>query len=402
MNSPLSSQERQTGGGRDTDGTTATLDLLIKLARRKRLILGLPIAFAVVAVAITLALPNVYLATAQIMPPQQTQSTATAMLNQLGGLASSAGGWLGIKNPSDLYVGLLSSRTVADNLIQRFDLKKHYDLPTVEKSRRALERNTSFKAGKNGLIFIGVEDRDPKLSALMANAYVEELDKLLGSLAVTEASYRRKFFENALKKSLDAMAVAETKLKAALDAKGLASVEFEGRAIVETVARLRAYITAKEIQLASMKAFVTPDHAEYKRVAEELASMRGKLFKLENGTGDGAKDGNAASDQAGVENIKLLREVKYHQMLQEILAKQYEAARLDESKDIPIVQTVDKAVEPETKSWPARTKMVVGAALAGLLAAVLWSLLAEWVQAARREHAGGKLNELKSALGMRA
>ena len=377
------------------------LDLLIKLARRKFLILGLPFAFAVVAALITLALPNIFLATAQIMPPQQGQSTASAMLNQLGGLANSASGWLGIKNPSDVYVGLLSSRTVADNLIQRFDLKKHYDLPTFEKSRLTLERNTSVKTGKNGLISISVEDWEPKFSAVLANAYIEELDKLLGSLAVTEASYRRIFFEQALKKSVDALAEAEVKLKTALDVKGLASVEIAGQAITETIARLRAYITAKEIQLASMKAFVTPDHPEYKRVAEELASMRSELSRLENGTGVGAKDSDSGDGQAGVANFKLLREVKYHQMLQDILTKQYEAARLDESKNIPIVQVVDKAIEPESKVWPARTRIVVVAAVAGLLAAVVWSLLSAWMQTARREHAGGKFDELKSLLGMR-
>jgi len=400
MNNPLSSEEREIDVKNDADGATF-LDLLILLAKRKRLVLGLPVVFAAVAALITLSLPNIYLATAQILPPQQNQSTAAAMLNQLGGFAGAAGGALGLKNPSDLYVGLLSSRTVADNLIQRLDLKKHYDQQTFDKTRRSLEKNTSIKAGKNGIISIGIEDKDPRFAAALANAYVEELDKLLGTLAITEASHRRIFFERQLKKSNDALAQAEAELKKAFDVKGIISVDTQGRAIVETVAHLRAQIAAKEIQLASMKAFVTPDNQEYKRGARELASMRNELLKLENGTGGDGNDGGSDT-QPGLENIKLLRDVKYHQMLYEMLARQYEAARLDESKDVPILQVLDKAVEPEQKISPARTRIVLIAAIVGLLTAVLWTFWSDWMRSGRRGQAGSKFDELKSLLWMRA
>ncbi len=401
MNNPLSydSQDRSVS---DNAGERTMLDLLIVLARHKKLVLGLPILSGVAAVLITLAMPNVYLATTQILPPQQSQSTAAAMLGQLGSLAGAAGGALGIKNPSDLYVGLLSSRTVADNLIRRLDLKKHYQEEMLGKTRQMLERNTAIKASKNGLISVEIEDGDPKFAAVLANAYVEELDKLVGTLTITEASHRRIFFERQLQKSKNDLAQTEAALKDTLDTKGLISVDSQSRAIAETVARLRAQITAKEIQLASMKAFVTEDNQQYRRTAQELASMRNELAKLENGVGadDARKD--SAKQSGNLDNVKLLRDLKYHQMLYEMLAKQYEAARLDESKDIPVIQVLDKAVEPENKAHPRRARIVISSAVAGLLAAILWSFMSESMQVNRQGSGGRKLKELKSLLGFRA
>ena len=137
---------------------------------------------------ISLLLPNIYTGTTKILPPQQSQSTAAAMLNQLGGLAGIAGPSLGIKNPNDLYIGMLKSRTVADSLIARFELRKLYESKTADDTRRVLEANTRIASGKDGLITIEFDDKDAKFSAQVANAYVDELYKLTGVLAVTEAA----------------------------------------------------------------------------------------------------------------------------------------------------------------------------------------------------------------------
>ena len=347
--------------------------LLIVLAKHKWKIIGLPMAVGLAAVAVSFALPNVYRANTKVLPPQQAQSGAAALLSQLGGVA--AVGAAGIKNPNDLYIGMLRSRTVADNLIKQFDLKRKYDTDSVEKARTTLEENTAIVAGKDGLISIDVEDHDQKFVAKLANSYVDELTKLTRQLAVTEASQRRLFFEKQLELSKDNLASAEMTLKKTLDTRGVISVDSDSRAIVETVGRLRAQISAKEIQLASMQAFVTTNNQEYKRAQEELGSLRSELSKLENGRPELESRSSSTNQQVGLENIKILRDVKYHQMLYEMLSKQYEAARLDEAKDGAVIQVLDRAAEPERKFKPKRAILGILAAALAFFATLAWALI---------------------------
>lgn len=373
------------------------VDFLIILAKNRKLIFWLPLVFAVLACGISLLLPNEYKATTKMLPPQQAQSSTAALLSQFGGMAGAASGIAGIKNPSDLYVGMLKSRTIADRLIEKFDLRKVYEVEWQEKARKTLENNTTITAGKDGLITIDVIDRDKKLTAPLANAYVSELIQLTKVLAVTEAGQRRLFYERELEKSREDLAKAETALKGGLDKRGVISVEMESRAIIETVGRLRAQASAKEIQLNSMKAFVTDNNPEYKRVQQELNSLRSELAKLENGRPVAASD---TDPKKGFENIKLLRDIKYYQALYELLAKQYEMARLDEAKDASIIQVLDPAVEPERKYRPHRAVIVIMATIFGLFAATIWVMIGEFRRRLlASEQRKVQLGELKDCFG---
>ena len=355
------------------------LELVIIVAKRKKLISIITLAAAIVSAVISLSMPNLYKSNVKLLPPQQAQSGAAALLSQLGGVAGMAAGAAGLKNPNDLYVAMLKSRTIADQLIAQFDLKRVYDLEEQEKARKKLENNTVITSGKDGLITIEVEDKNQLLVARLANAYVTELLQLTRVLAVTEASQRRMFFERQLELSKDKLAAAEVTLKGALDSHGVISVDSESRAIVETVARLRAQASAKEIELNSMRAFVTTNNPRFKLVEEELASLRLELSKLENGRSDDA-NGSAKSGekQNGFANIKLLRDLKYHQMLYELLAKQFEAARLDEAKDSSVIQVLDPAIDPEKKFKPLRALIVVISSVFAFLAAIVYVLIAEF------------------------
>lgn len=374
------------------------VDLMIALAKRKRLIFGMPFAAALLAAAVTLTLPDVYKGTTKLVPPQQGQSSAAALLSQLGGMGDLAGAG-GLKTPNDLYIGMLKSRTVADRLIIKFDLKREYGTESAEKARKILEGNTNIVAGKDGLIAIEVKAENKKLVARLANAYVDELRNLMKVLAVTDASQRRVFFEQQLEQAKSNLAAAEAQLKTALDAGGVISVDSDSRAIVETVGRVRAQISAKEIQLSSMRAFVTENNNDYRRVQEELGGLRAELSKLENGRANPAL---GAENKAGLKNIRVLREVKYQQMLYELLAKQYEAARLDEAKNPSLIQVLDAAVEPERKSEPNRSLIVlVAAGVAFLLATTLVFVLDAKQRALRLPAGAAKWAELKRSLRLR-
>lgn len=373
------------------------IDVLIVFARNKKIIAGLPAIVAVVAAAISLTLPNEYRAGTKLLPPQQAQSGAAALLSQIGGMAGVIGGGAGVKSPNDLYIGMLKSRAIADRIIDKFELKKAYETDSSEKARNILEKNTVISAGKDGLISIEVDDKNRRLVAPMANAYVDELFRLTKLLAVTESAQRRKFYEQQLESSKNNLAAAESALKGALESGGVINVDSDSRAIVEMVGRLRAQISANEIKLNAMRAFVTTSNPEFKRVQEELDSSRVELSRLENGRPNAAA--KKAPDAAGLENIRILRDVKYHQMLYELLAKQYEIARLDEAKDPSIIQVLDVAIEPEQKYKPARALIVVLSAMAALFAAIVWAFLVEIKTRTIRSEAGSaQWNHLRQLL----
>lgn len=355
-----------------------TRRLTAVLARRKGLLVGLPLLCAAVGAAATFALPDIYRANVRLLPPQQAQSGTAALLAQLGGAGGAAASLGGLKNPADVYVGMLKSRTIADTLIAKHDLKRVYDTPSQEKARRILAKNTGVTSEKEGFILVSVDDTDPKRAAVLGNAYVAALTELTSKMAVTEATQRRAFFERQLLQTRDNLANAEIALKGALDTQGVISVDSESRAIVETVGRVRAQISAKEIELSSMEAFVTRNNQEYLRVKAELASLREELSKLENGRPGAGRPGNAA--QTGLGNIKILRDVKYHQMLYELLAKQFELARLDEAKDNAVVQVLDAAVEPERPVAPNRLLLTLLALVGGALLALLIILFGHYKQ----------------------
>jgi tyrosine-protein kinase Etk/Wzc len=348
------------------------VDILIFFAKYKRIVLGIPVLVAFITAAISLILPNVYKATVKLLPPQQSQS-AGAILTQLSGAAGLAAGMVGLKNPSDMYVGMLQSRTIADRLIARFNLQKLYDVDYVDQARDSLDKDTDVTAGKDGLITIEVESKDRSLVARLANGYVEELIGLSNTLALTEASQRRVFFERQLQSAKASLAAAEASMKRIIDTKGVVNVDSDSRAVLEMTGRLRARISAKEIELDSMRAFLTDKNPDYLRGEEELRSLKAELGRLENGRDRPAQGANQVEDSRGLENIKVLRDVKYYQMLYELLAKQYEGARLDEAKDSSIIQVVDIAVEPERRYKPKRAVLVLVATFAAFVFSVVFA-----------------------------
>lgn len=381
------------------DDEISLLDLLIVLAKHKKLVLGLPFVVALLAAAFSLRLPNIYTATTKILPPQQSQSAASAMLAQLGGIAVLAGGAAGIKNPNDIHVAVIKSRTVADNLIQRFGLMKRWeiDIKYPSDAYNMLEGVSKIVAEKNGTITIAVDDQDPKAAADLANAYVDELVKFTSMLAVTETSQRRLFFEQQFALSKDNLANAESAARQALQTGGLVKVDDQGRAMVEVTARLRGQITVKEVQISAMRTFAADRNPELQLAQQELASLKRELAKIE-GTGNTKLTTNSPSGQ-GSDSLRLLRDVKYQETIFELLARQYEMAKIDEAKDSSVIQVLDKAIEPDRKSKPKRSLIVLISTLAALFLGILWAFVREGLARAKADpQQASRLLDLKHYL----
>ena len=356
-------------------------DLLLAIARHKDAILCAGTAAGLLALIISLMIPGVYTATVRILPPQQTQSMAAAMLGQLGPLANLAGHDLGLKNPNDIYAAMLESRSVADALIRRFDLSRHYRSRSVGAAREELAKRTAVLNGKDGIISVSCEDEDSRRAADLSNAYVDELTRLSRTLAMNEAAQRRLFYESQLQLAKQQLSDAETALQATQESTGLIEPGEQAKAIIDSVAALRAQIAAKEVRLKAMSAFATKENPEYVRTQGEIAGLRSELSQLETGSGTRRKgDVQVATEkvpEAGMEYVRGYREVKYHEMLLELIAKQYEIARMDEGRDVAVIQVLDPAIPPEKKSRPDRASIVLGSSAIVLLIAMLVAIVAE-------------------------
>jgi uncharacterized protein involved in exopolysaccharide biosynthesis len=314
------------------------LDILQTLADNARLLVYGPLIVGLVALGVSFLLKPSYVAKTTFMTPQQQQGTAAAALEQLSALTGAAGkkggAGAGTNSSSELYLGLLKSRTIADKLIDRFSIMQAPGVETREDARDILEKISGVAAGRDGLITVGVVSRVPGLSAALANAYIEELKLLTSRLAVTEAQQRRQFLEKEVAKVKQNLARAE----AALGGTGVGAefLKYNPLAMGEGLATLKAQITAKELQLSSMRGFFTESSPNVRQVQRELAALRGQLDKYSQAGPAGAND----------EYITRYRDYKYNEVLFEQLSKQYELARVDESGDGAVIQVVDVAIPP--------------------------------------------------------
>lgn len=367
----------------DEKGKSHFLDPVITLARHRVLIVGLPLVVGVMAVVISLILPPAYTADVKVVPPQNA-SSGTGILNQLGPLASAAanGKDLSLHGPSDLYVAMLHSRTIADGLIRRFSLMNVYKAKRSIDARMRLDNDTRITISKENVISISVTDRDRQRAADIANAYVEELSKLTRTLAVTEAGQRRLFFEHEVKSASDELANAEQALRKTQETTGIIQLDNQSKAMIESLTTLHAQVAGKEVQVQAMRAYATPENPDLVRAQNELAAMRGELSRIEAGQG-----GTSLSDVAvrklpgaALEYVRRLREVKYRETLLDLLTRQYEMARIDEAKDAAIVQVLDRAEPPELRSWPHRTSLVLTAFFLACTLAVMIAFLLESFQ----------------------
>lgn len=375
------------------------MDVLILLARQKKWIIGCTASIGGAALVTSLLMTPIFTSTAKIMPPQQQSNGLSAMMGQLGALAGAAGGIAGLKNPNDLYVGMLQSQTVADNLIARFKLKEKFEKKTLVETRKELATNSSISAGKDGLISISIDDEDPQFAAQLANAYVDELIKLTQTLAVTDASRRRMFYEKQLKATKDQLAQAEISFKKSQENTGMLQPEGQIKAIIENAAQLKATIAAKEVQLAAMRSFATEKNPDLLRTRQEISGLKTQLAKLEQGQPE-AGDFMVPTGkvpQTGLEYIRKLRDVKYYETMFELLAKQFELAKIDEAKDSSMIQILDKATPADKKSKPKRAQITLVGLMMGLFAGILGAFVREKYRLSRENDLTGRWQDLSHA-----
>lgn len=392
------------------DNEVSLIEVLTQLALRKSLIVKITGVSILAGIVLSLLLPVRYTAVTKIMPPQQTQSTASMMmmsqLTGLGGssLAAMAGGGLGLKNPNDIYIGLLNSRPIADSVIGKFGMMGVYHAKDMTQARLKLADYTSITSEKSGLVAISVTDRDKKRAAAMANEYTDQLRALTKTLAITEASQRRLFYEDQLKQTKDALVNAAVAFEQVQQKRGLVQPDAQAKAMIEGLAQIRAQITAKEVQVQALRSYSTDRNPEVEIAERELSSLRSEEAQMEQNSHEpgiaGLGLGNVPS--AGLEYLRAEHELQYEQALYDILMKQYDAARLDESKDAAIIQVVEPAIEPDRKSSPKRAIIAILFAIGGFFVACIAAMFNWWREIVRADpEQEEKIEALKNAFRTR-
>lgn len=390
-------------------GSVHFIDVLVVLARRKRFIAFSTLILTVLTAGIVLILPNQYKAEAVLLPPNQNSSVSTALLGQLsntaggGGLAALAGSSLGLKNPNEMFVSLFRSRTVERAMVQRFDLMRRYHAKKDSQAIAAFEKHSTVDLGaKDGLLRITATDKDPNEAAAIANGYVDEFKLLSEHLAISEASQRRVFFEQQLLEAKSNLATAEDALKRTEQSTGVLQIDSQARSLIEFAAMLRAQIGAKEMQLQGMRTYATDNNPLVVEVEQELAALRSQLASLA-GSGQDSGQGlivpKGKVPEAGLEYLRRLRDVKYYETISELIAKQFELAKLDEAKQGATIQVVDRAVTPDSHSSPKRTITVLLAAFAALFLSCTWVVFSNHMGRHRDgPEAQRRMHDLREAL----
>ena len=379
MTASVSFEEQPNGSPREVPSSLSWAAVFQTLKRKRRRLEIVTLVTFLLASAIAFILPNTYTATASFIPPPSSSGGLGSLASQLGSVG--AGAVLGaVKNNGDLYVGMLSSHTVAARLVSRFRLISTYKVKKESSAIKRLASHSNFEVGvRDGIVTVKVTERSAERARDLANGYLEELRYVTGQLAISEAAQRRLFFEQQLAHEKDDLADAEVALKQVQERTGLIAPAGQTQVGISTIAQTRAAIASRQVQLAGLRFSATNDDPRVIKLHDEVAELQEQLAVLQKGIGQSSSVDVPASNvpQVELEFVRQEREVKYHEALFQMIAKQYETARLDESRDAPSLQILDLATVPDTRSGPQRTMIIIAGLLLGVLAGIFFVLVSD-------------------------
>jgi tyrosine-protein kinase Etk/Wzc len=360
------------------------LSELINIILTHRKIIGILVGTTfVLSIIVSLLLPKMYIATARILPPQENNTGIVSLIsnadNPLSGLASSL---VDSQTPASLYVGILKSRSVADELILKFDLKELYDKKYIEDVYTKLSDRSHIKfSKKDQIIIVSVKDRNPQRAADLANAYVEMLDKKNRILNITQGRRKRQFLEGRLKEVRNDLENAEIELRAFQEKYNLIAIDEQAKVSIDGAAKIKSQIIVAQTELEVLKQFGTEKQIEAVMLKTKIEELTKQLEAIERGEQPDADNQRSFQNgkksdfyiafadlpRLGMQLMRLTREAKIQEKLFELLTAQYEIAQIEEAKDVDTIQVIDSAVPPEKKISPKRSMIVIISTLLSLL-----------------------------------
>ncbi|MEZ4600796.1 MAG: Wzz/FepE/Etk N-terminal domain-containing protein [Syntrophotaleaceae bacterium] len=382
------------------------LEYLLVIVKHKKMILKSCAVAFVLACIITLLMPNIYTGTARVLPPSESKGGLSAMLGGMSDLAALAGVSVG-GSTGELYVGMLKSRTVADAIIDQFDLMEVYDQEYRVKTYAKLEDHVQIALGKDdGIVTVSVEDKDPERAAAMANAFVEELKKVNVKINLSSAGRERLFLEERLKLVKKDLLAAEERLQNFQKENKAIKIDDQANAIIEAIAQLKGELASKEVQLGVLRSSQTEQNPEVIALKEAVAQIKAQLKKLEQSPGGkGVSEdifiATSAVPELGIQYARVLRDFKVQETLLELLTQQYEVAKINEAKNTSTIQVLDDAIVPDKKTKPKRSLLVLAATFVVGFGALLAAFVREYSERMPEEDKE-RWEEIKRAVRLRA
>jgi len=368
------------------------IDVFIFIGQVKWSLIFFSFSFSFIAALISLLITPIFTAKTLVLPPQLQQSSSTSNLANINSLTSVASGVIGIRSPDDMYVSLMNSEVFQKKIIERLKLNDRYKCPFIVDCRVSLNSHIRIISDKkSSLMSIEADDIDPIFAANLANAYINELSNLMGKLALTEAQQKRSYFENQIKKTSNDLILAEQRFRSAQQKSGLRISSIEADIGLREISDLRTQIASREIQLQALSIYSTPQNSDVKRLLTELTAMKMQLLKIERG---GSESNQSVTSEQ--EAIQAYRNMKVQESLLEAFAKQYEIAKVDESKESPLIQVIDPATPPERRSSPKRTQIVLFSSFGGFLFSLIFEFFKRlFTHSSNNSQSQIKLNQLK-------
>jgi len=379
------------------------LDFVLIAVRQRRMIYGFMIVFGLIAAILAYFVISVkYRSETVILPPEQASSRSTG--NSLADLSAALGSSEGanLKSSEDFWTSVLKGRTITDYVVDHYDLKKEYKTNSRTAAEKTLKRKATFDIDKAGLITISVADTDPVRSAQLTNGYVEALHSIMDTLAITDAAQRRLFFQQQLEQEKERLNQAELALAQMQRTTGVITLGGQTSEAIHLISDLRVKIAEKTVEMESLGSAATAENPEMKRLQGEIEADRRQLAQVEK-----EQEGKAAPPlgdvgpnslpEATLAYIRVVRDLRYHEGLFEALAKQLEAARMDEARSAPNVQVIDIAIPEERPSGLPRYLIVV----IGVFVGLIFGLIAAAIRSAYRRmkaspEGSRKLQELRA------
>ena len=350
-------------------------------SRKKLLACSFVVGFTLAAVIAFLLIPKRYVSTVQLLPPQDSSSSLYAMIGAAGGgggALNMASDLLGVKTTGAVFVAMLRSRTVEDDIVNQFQLRKFYHVQTQVDARKLLEDNSDISEDrKSGVITLNIQDRDPKRAAAMAHSYVESLNHVITRSTTSVARRERVFLEERLQAVKQDLEISEKQFSEFASKHNALDIKDQGRAMIEGAATLQGELIAEESQLRGLQEIYAPDNVRIRSANARIAELKRQLSNLAGTSGSTSGDPDAGSDvlYPSIRNLPLLgvtwadlyRQTKIQEAIFETLTKQYELAKVQEAKEIPSVGVLDDAEVPEKKASPPRVVITFCGGLIALL-----------------------------------
>lgn len=371
---------------------------------------------ALLSTAVAFIIPKRYKSVAKlVVPDNQANSTMAGMISKAAGTGGSALGidpssLLGLKTPGAFYTAVLESRTVQDRLVEKFDLRAHYSKKYYQDARKKLDRVTDVEEEKkSGVITLSVTDWDPNFAAMLARSYIEEMNRVAADLNTSAAHREREFLEARLKSAKQDLDLASLQLSEFSSRHTMMDVEQQSRSMMDAVARLQGELIGSESELKGLEQIYSEDNVRVRTLRARVAELQAQMKKMVGSYTAPAQVGDiqSGSDYPSIRTLpalgyryqELYRQAKIQETIFDFLTQQYEMARVEEAKELPVVRVMDEPNVPEKKNSPIRSLVVGLSVFVALVLACWWVVEKEkWDRLPSHDSRRLLLAEVKSDL----